>query len=155
MKLFNDIFNVRSLVAVIFLLFLGVISYVIANQQQRIVLLEQDSQNLKQQLSSQKNKMQQVETAGKDVGAKVETLSQEMKEWLKQYVAVLAKIEQRTAASETKIQDLQEKVDSQNIPGINEKIQSLQATVDGLVHPPSVPQPGQVQPDKPQPQTPN
>jgi chromosome segregation ATPase len=155
MKLFADIFNVRSLVAIIFLLFLGVISYVIANQQQRIVLLEQDSQNLKQQLSSEKNKMRQVESAGKDVGTKVETLSQEMKEWLKQYVAVLAKIEQRTAASESKIQDLQDKVASQDIPAINEKIQSLQATVDGLAHPPSVSQPAQVQLDKSQPQTPN
>lgn len=148
MKIFSEISNVKSLVAVIFLLFLGVVSYIVANQQQRIILLEQESQTLKLQLNNdrdtleaQKNKMKEVETAGKDVSIKVETLSQEMKEWLKQYVAVLAKIEQRTAVSEEKIQSLQEKVDSQNIPAINEKMQSLQAAVDGLTHPSAVSQP--------------
>ncbi|MBF0478447.1 MAG: hypothetical protein HQL26_03090 [Candidatus Omnitrophica bacterium] len=116
-------------------------------QQQKIVLLEKDVRFLKQQfdeqkniLAGEKNKRQQLEKENKifksavfDINTRMDVINQDMKGWLKDYIAVLAGIDKRTAVSEKQLKDLWEKLNSENIADLNYKILTLQAAVDKII----------------------
>ncbi len=115
--------------------------------------LDRDQQQIKDQkdaLADQKNallketeKRQQIENEGKniqislvDIKAEADAIKQEMKEWQKDYVSVLAELEKKMSDSQGEIKSLDNNLVSLNIPELKANINSLKADIEKITHPP-------------------
>jgi len=106
-------------------------------QKKQLDLLDKRLAGQGNLLTLEKEKRIYLESENKNikelVGQKLGIISQSMKDWQKDFVGVIADVQNKTAASQGQIKDLSDKLDSINISEINYKLISLQATVDKMV----------------------
>jgi len=83
----------------------------------------------RQQLENENKSMQ---TSLVDTKAEADALKQEMKEWQKDYVAVLADLEKKMDNSQDEIKVFEDNLAALNIPGLKESIKSLKAEIEKM-----------------------
>ena len=98
--------------------------------------------NQKDALIHEVQKRQQIENTNKniqtslvDIKAEADAIKQDMKGWQKDYVSVLAELENGINNIQDQIKILHESINSLNISGLNQKISSLQDAVEKTAHP--------------------
>ncbi|MEI7999259.1 MAG: hypothetical protein WCH62_07145, partial [Candidatus Omnitrophota bacterium] len=99
-------------------------------QQQKIAVLEKDLQNLIQQIDELKN----IKNSMEGVNITIDTMKKDMISWQKDYVEALKENEGKLEDIQEQVKILKEKLDSQQIPEIKDRLISLQATVERISH---------------------
>ena len=109
-----------------------------------------DLEDARQQIKEQKDallqeveKRQEVETENKsvqtsliDIKAEADAIKQDMKDWQKDYVAVLAQLEKKMDNSQDEIKAFENNLTALNIPELKENINSLKTDIEKITHPP-------------------
>ncbi len=106
-------------------------------QQDKIERLSKDLEDARQQikdqndaLAQQKDESKNIQTSLVDIKAEADAIKQEVKEWQKDYVSVLAQLEKKMDDSQLEIKALEKNLTALNIPELKENIQSLKAEIE-------------------------
>jgi len=81
------------------------------------------------------NESKNVQTSLVDIKAEVDAIKQDVKGWQKDYVSVLAELEKKMNDSNNEIKNVQDTLDSFNIPELKKNISSMRSDIENIAHP--------------------
>jgi len=118
-------------------------------QQDQIDHLSKDLEDAQQQVKDQKNALagqkeedQSIQTSLVDIKAEADAIKQDIKVWQKDYVSVLAEFAQKMDDSHAEIKNLENNLNSLNIPELKDNINSLKDDIEKMAHQPENSLPG-------------